>query len=100
MDCKCNKEKHSYHFNVSEVKDGKIREVMDFNVGGHHDIALMAQTIAAKGDISEKHAKELAVAIRLLHHVLKKCADDSAIFSDFYPVFEEFKKAVKEHYCG
>lgn len=78
----------------------KIREVMDFNFGGHHDIAVMAQTIAAKGDISEKHAKELAVAIRLLHHVLKKCADDSAIFSDFYPVFEEFKKAVKEHYCG
>lgn len=59
MDCKCNKEKHSYHFNVSEVKDGKIREVMDFNFGGHHDIAVMAQTIAAKGDISENTPRSL-----------------------------------------
>ena len=30
MDCKCNKEKRSYHFNVTEVVDGKIQEVMNF----------------------------------------------------------------------
>lgn len=104
MDCNCscnsNKEKRSYHFNITEVKDGRIEDVMSFNFGGHHDMAAMARTIAAKGDISEKHARQLAVGIRLLHHVLKKCADDSAIYSDFYPVFEEFKKAVKQHYCG
>ena len=94
MDCKCNKEKHSYHFNVSEVKDGKIREVMDFNFGGHHDIALMAQTIAAKGDISEKHAKELAVAIRLLHHVLKKYPDNE-LFQSFFAQLNEFKRGLK-----
>ena len=98
MDCKRKKEKRSYHFNITEVEDGKIKEVMNFNFGGHHDLAALAEMTAAKGDISEKHAKELVVGIRLLHHVLKKCADDSAIFSDLYPVFEEFKKTVKEHY--
>ena len=97
MDCNCNKEKRSYHFNISEVVDGKIQEVMNFNFGGHHDLAAM---VAKTGDISEKHAKELVVGMRLLHHVLKKCAGASDIYSDFYPVFEEFKKAVKEHYKG
>lgn len=99
MDCKCNdKEKRSYHFNVTEVVDGKIKDVMSFNFGGHHDLGTMAEQVATKGDITDKHAKELVLGIRLLHHVLKKCADDNVIFSDFYPVFEEFKKAVKEHY--
>lgn len=84
--------------NITEVEEGKIKEVMNFNFGGHHDLARMVEMITAKGDISEKHAKELVVGIRLIHHVLKKCANDSAIYSDFYPVFEEFKKAVKEHY--
>ncbi len=100
MDCKCNKQKRSYHMNITEVEEGKIKEVMNFNFGGHHDLARMVEMITAKGDISEKHAKELVVGIRLIHHVLKKCANDSAIYSDFYPVFEEFKKAVKEHYSA
>lgn len=100
MDCNCKKEKHSYHFNITEVVDGKIQEVMDFNFGGHHDLAAMVEKTATKGDISDKHAKELVVGIRLLHHVLKKCAGVNDIFSDFYPVFEEFKKTVKEHYKG
>lgn len=100
MDCKCNKEKRSYHLNVTEVVDGKIKDVMSFNFGGHHDLARMAEITSAKGDICEKHAKELVLAIRLLHHVLKKCADCNPVFSDFYPVFEEFKKTVKEHYKG
>ena len=100
MDCKCNKEKRSYHFNVTEVVDGKIQEVMNFNFGGHHDLGAMVAKTAAKGDISKKHAKELVLGIRLLHHALKKCAGANEIFSDFYPVFEEFKKTVKEHYNG
>ena len=100
MDCKCNKEKRSYHFNVTEVVDGKIQEVMNFNFGGHHDLGAMVAKTATKGDISEKHAKELVLGIRLLHHALKKCAGANEIFSDFYPVFEEFKKTVKEHYNG
>ena len=100
MDCNCNKEKRSYHFNITEVVDGKIQEVMNFNFGGHHDLAAMVEKTVAKGDISEKHAKELVVGMRLLHHALKKCADVSDIFANFYPVFEEFKKAVKEHYKG
>lgn len=29
MDCNCNKEKHSYHFHISEVVDGKIHDVID-----------------------------------------------------------------------
>lgn len=100
MDCNCNKEKRSYHFNISEVVDGKIQEVMNFNFGGHHDLAAMVEKTNAKGDISKKHAMELVLGIRLLHHVLKKCAGVSPIYSDFFPVFDEFKKAVKEHYKG
>ena len=100
MDCNCNKEKRSYHFNMSEVVDGKIQEVMNFNFGGHHDLAAMVAKTAAKGDISEKHAKELVLGIRLLHHALKKCAADNEIFADFIPVFDEFKNTVKEHYKG
>lgn len=96
--CNCNKEKRSYHFNISEVVEGKIQEVTNFNFGGHHDLAAMIEKVAEKGDISDKHAKELVLGIRLLHHVLKKCAGANDVLSDFYPVFEEFKKAVKEHY--
>lgn len=33
------KEKKSYYFNVIEAKDGKMNEVMNFNFGGHHDLA-------------------------------------------------------------
>lgn len=101
MDCNCNKQKRSYYFTVTQVKDdGKIGEVTSFDFGGHHDLGAMIEKTAAKGDIDAKHAKELVLGIRLLHHVLKKCAADNAIFSDFYPVFEEFKKTVKEHYKG
>ena len=38
------KEKKSYFFNVIEAKDGKMAEVMDFNFGGHHDLAAMAES--------------------------------------------------------
>ncbi len=100
MDCNCNKEKRSYHFNITEVVDGKIQEVMNFNFGGHHDLAAMVEKTLVRGDISEKHAQELVLGIRLLHHALKKCSGVSNVFADFYPVFEEFKKAFKEQYIG
>lgn len=100
MDCNCNKEKRSYHFNVTEVVDGKIQEVMNFNFGGHHDLAAMVANTVAKGDMSEKHAKEFVVGMRLMHHVLKKYADSNEMFAKFYPAYEEFKKAVKEYYKG
>ena len=67
------KEKKSYFFNVIEAKDGKMAEVMDFNFGGHHDLAAMAERVRAAGVFEkDKHAKEFVVAMRLLHHVLKK----------------------------
>ena len=43
----------------------------------------------------DKHAKELALGIRFLHHVMKK-NENVALFQKFYPQFEEFKKAFKE----
>lgn len=98
MDNNCEKAKRSYHFNITEVVDGKVQEVMNFNFGGHHDLAALVDKTVAKGNISDKHAKELVLGIRLLHHALKKCAGASDVYSDFYPVFEEFKKAVKELY--
>ena len=90
-----NKVKHSYHFDVTEVVDGKIKEVFNFNFGGHHDLAEMVQATVAKGNITEKHAKQLVVGMRLLHHVLKKYPENE-IFKAFFPQFDEFKKAIKE----
>ena len=34
-------DKRSYYVNMIEAKDGKMAEVLDFNFGGHHDIAAM-----------------------------------------------------------
>lgn len=89
-----NKAKHSYHFDLTEVIDGKIKEVFNFNFGGHHDLAEMVQKTIAQGNITEKHAKQLVVGIRLLHHVMKKYPENE-LFKAYYPAFEEFKKAFK-----
>ncbi len=97
MDCKCNKQKRSYHFDVTEVVDGKIEEVMNFNFGGHHDLAAMVQRTIAKGNMTEKHAKEFVIGMRLLHHVLKKYPENE-LFKGFYPQFEEFKQTVRQYY--
>lgn len=89
-----NKVKRSYHFNVSEVIDGKVKEVFNFNFGGHHDLAELVEQTVAQGNITEKHAKELVVGVRLLHHVMKKYPENP-IFKAYYENFEEFKRALK-----
>ena len=89
-----NKVKRSYHFNVSEVVDGKVKEVFNFNFGGHHDLAELVEKTIAQGNITEKHAKELVVGVRLLHHVMKKYPENP-IFKTYYEQFEEFKRALK-----
>lgn len=89
------KEKKSYYFNVIEAKDGKMSEVMDFNFGGHHDLAAMVEKVKAAGFFQkDKHAKEFVVAMRLFHHVMKKNADNP-LFAEFAPQFEAFKKEVR-----
>lgn len=97
MDCDCNKTKHSYHFNVTEVIDNKVKEVFAFNFGGHHDLKAMVEKTVASGTITEKHAKELVCGLRLLHHVLKKYPENDA-FKAFLPQLDEFKHAVKAKY--
>ena len=87
--------KHSYHFNVTEVVDNKIKEVFDFNFGGHHDLAELVEKAVAVGNITEKHAKQLVVGVRLLHHVLKKYPENE-IFKAFAPQLKEFKDQLKE----
>lgn len=94
MDCNCNKEKRSYHFNITEVVDGKIQEVMNFNFGGHHDLAALVSKAQAQEGLTDKHAKELVVGLRLLHHVLKKYPTNQ-LFQSVYPALEDFKKALK-----
>lgn len=94
MDCNCKKEKHSYHFNITEVVDGKIQEVMNFNFGGHHDLAALAQYAAEKDNLKDKHAKELVVGMRLLHHVLKKYPDNE-LFANFLNSLNDFKHVLK-----
>lgn len=44
--CDQNKEKRSYHVDLTQVVDGKIQEVFNFNFGGHHDLAALAQLAA------------------------------------------------------
>lgn len=94
-----NKVKHSYHFNITEVVDGKIKEVFDFNFGGHHDLADMVKKTMATGNFTEKHAKELVVGMRLLHHVMKKYPENE-LFKQYYAQFEDFKHAFKEKING
>ena len=89
-----NKEKKSYHFQVAEVIDNKVKDVFNFNFGGHHDLAEIVNKAVAVGNITEKHAKELVCGVRLLHHVMKKYPDNEAMKA-FAPKFKEFKDALK-----
>lgn len=86
--------KQHYHFNVTKIENDKIKEVMDFNFGGHHDLAKIVEEAIADGNITEKHAKQLVVGVRLLHHVVKKYPENP-IFKEFAPHLEEFKEALK-----
>lgn len=95
----CTKEKRSYHFNISEVVDGKIQEVMNFNFGGHHDLAALAKLAQDKESMSEKHACQLVLGMRLLHHALKKYPDN-ADFAAFLNQLNDFKHKLKGNDCG
>lgn len=99
MDCNCNKQKRSYHFNITEVEDNKIKEVFSFNFGGHHDLNELVQKTIATGTITEKHAKELVCGVRLLHHVLKKYPENE-LFKEFAPALKNFKDALKAKIKG
>ena len=96
--CGCEKQKRSYHFNVTEVVDGKVKEAYNFNFGGHHDLVCLIDKTVALGNITEKHAKELVTGVRLLHHVLKKYPGNK-IFQSVWPAFEDFKHALRSEYC-
>lgn len=95
------KEKKSYYINVIEAKDGKMCEVMNFNFGGHHDLAAIVERVKASGVVSEdKYAKQLVLGLRLLHHAIKK-NPNSEIFQAFAPQLKAFKDALKEKSgCG
>ncbi|MCM1504664.1 MAG: DUF3861 family protein [Muribaculum sp.] len=95
----CNKEKRSYHFNITEVVDGKIQEVMNFNFGGHHDLAKLAQLAQSKEGLTQKHAEQLVLGMRLLHHALKKYPDN-ADFAAFLSQLNDFKHKLKGKDCG
>ena len=88
------KVKQHYHFNVTKIDDDKIKEVFDFNFGAHHDLAELVQKAVAVGNVTEKHAKQLVVGVRLLHHVVKKYPENE-IFKAFAPALKEFKEALK-----
>ena len=89
-----NKEKKSYHFQVAEVVDNKVKDVFNFNFGGHHDLEELVKKAVAVGNITEKHARQLVCGVRLLHHAMKKYPENEAIKA-FAPKFKEFKDALK-----
>lgn len=88
------KTKQHYHFNITKIDNDKIKEVMDFNFGGHHDLEELVNKAIAVGNITEKHAKQLVCGVRLLHHVVKKYPENE-IFKTFAPALKEFKDALK-----
>ena len=89
-----NKEKKSYHFQVAEVVDNKVKDVFNFNFGGHHDLEELVEKAVAVGNITEKHARQFVCGVRLLHHAMKKYPENEAIKA-FAPKFKEFKDALK-----
>lgn len=91
----CIKEKRAYSFNVTEMKDGKETPVMNFDFGGHHDLAALAQRAKKDWDMSDKHAEELVLGMRLLHHVLKKYPENDA-FASFLTQVNDFKQILKK----
>lgn len=94
------KEKKSYYVNVIEAKDGKMSEVINFNFGGHHDLAAMVENAKSLGFAKDKHAKEFVLAMRFMHHVIKKNSDNP-LFAQFASQFEDFKKELKNKVgCG
>ena len=93
------KVKKSYHFQVAEVIDNKVKDVFCFNFGGHHDLEELVAKAVAVGNITEKHAKELVCGVRLLHHAMKKYPENEAIKA-FAPKFKEFKDALKAQANG
>ncbi|MDE6282704.1 MAG: DUF3861 family protein [Muribaculaceae bacterium] len=94
------KEKKSYYVNMIEAKDGKMAEVLNFNFGGHHDIADMVEKAKVLGFAKDKHTKEFVLAMRFMHHVIKKNSDNP-IFAQFASQFETFKHEVKSKVgCG
>lgn len=88
------KEKRSYHFNVTEVVEGKIQEVMNFNFGGHHDLAALAKHVQETQGISEKHAAQLVLGMRMLHHVLKKNMQNPK-YAAFLDKLNDFKHYLR-----
>lgn len=94
----CEKEKRSYHFNITEVVNGKIQEVMNFNFGGHHDLAALAGKAEREQGMKEKHARQLVLGMRLLHHALKKYPDNAA-FAAFLAKLNDFKHELKGADC-
>ncbi len=88
------KEKKSYYVNMIEAKDGKMAEVLNFNFGGHHDIAAMVERSKSLGFAKDKYTKEFVLAMRFMHHVIKKNSDNP-IFAQFASQFEAFKQEVR-----
>lgn len=98
MNCECNKKKHTYNIDISEVVDGKIQKVMNFNFCGHHDMAMITQKVSERLNLCDLHASELTVGLRLLHRALKENAD-RPLFAGLLMQLDEFKHNLKREAC-
>lgn len=88
--------KKSYYFNVIESKDGQMAEVMNFNFGGHHDLAALVEKAKSANVVSEdKYAKELVLGVRLLHHALKT-NQQTELFQKFLVQLDAFKQELRK----
>lgn len=99
MNCECNKKKHNYNIDISEVVDGEIQKVTNFNFCGHHDLAMIAQKVAQHQGLCDTHAWELTMGMRLLHRVLKLNAD-RPMYASLLMSLDEFKHELKHNACS
>jgi len=94
--CLMEKEKKTYYVSVTEAVDGKMKDVMSFDFCCHHDLCAMVGKVKESGVVdNEKHAQELVLGMRLLHHAIKK-NPECELFQSFRAQFKEFKEAFKK----
>lgn len=91
-------EKHTYHFEITEMVDGEKRQVMNFDCCCNHDLEQLACMVRDKECIDEKHARQFVVGLKLLQNALKNHADKPE-FAALLRQLDEFKAKMKNGEC-
>lgn len=91
--------KQPYHFNISEIYDGTIREVMNFNVLGRHDLATLSQRAAIGCDMSQEDAEQLVLGVVMLCNVMERYPEN-ILFQEFHSHLSRFRHDLRGQICA